>query len=458
MIAPLITAPYISRVLGAEGVGIYSYTVTIVCAFALFASLGIGTYGQREIARCGDQIAQRSTIFWELVTLRVIMTLVTSGLYLFLAVQYKAYTIYLLMQYFCLFVVFLDLSWFFQGIEDFKIVTLKNCFVKILTISLIFLLVNEKNHVNRYILINSLSGVISSLMCFPSLRGKIIWVPWRNWNVKRHLRGAIQFLIPMIATQLYSQLDKMMLGAQVTDIAESGYYEQARKITTILVAVLTSINTVMFPRISNLYAKRDYLQIKKLHSETFRLILMLLVPIIMGLWCVLDNFVLWFFGPGFEKVSLLLRFSGILIIFMSIGNFVGLQYLSPMGMQNQMSKIYLTSAGINFILNFFLIRWFYSAGAMIASVAAEAFSCGVQIFLLKKSDFNFRMLSGVHKYIISAFVMSVSIMQVNYIFQLSGVSATVVDILIGALVYLLMLIIMRDSLVLSILKTKKQNQ
>ena len=456
VLSPLVTAPYISRVLNADGVGIYSYTVTIACTFSFFASLGASSYGQKMIAGARGDIRSRSAIFWELAALRVFTTVIVAIAYLIFSFCYQTYTIYLLQQSFCVFTVMLDLSWFFQGIEEFKTVTIRNAIVKFLTISLIFLLVKDPSHVSRYILINSLSGIVSALTFFPFLRGKVVWVPLRDWKLKRHWRGIIQFFIPLIATQIYGETDKLMLGAMVADIAESGYYEQARKIINILIAVLTSINTVMFPRIAYLDAKHEQSQIEQLHKETFRVILLLLIPMIVGLWCVADNFVLWFLGAQFQKVAELLRFSGLLLIFMSIGNFVGMQYLSPMGKQNEMSVIYLCAAGINLVLNAFLIAAFRSVGAIVASVVAEMFSCCAQVYLLKKSEYNFKMSKGLHKYILAAAAMACVILQMNYILQLEGVIATVLDVGVGAAVYLAALIVLREETVRTLIRKKRE--
>lgn len=454
VIAPLVTAPYISRVLHVEGVGIYSYTYTIASAFALFAALGVNSYGQREIAYHQDDIYERSIIFWELLFFRIISTGFVVFLYLCFALHYEEYTIYLLQQSFIVIGTMFDISWFFQGIENFRIIAIRNIAIKLVTVALIFILIHNQNDLGMYILINSLSVFFSYALFFPYLRKSVVFIPIKELNIRRHIKGNIEFFIPLIATQLYSQLDKIMLGAITKSSIENGYYEQARKIVNIVVMVLTSINTVMYPRVANLYIKQEIGKIKKFYDDSFHIILMLLLPIIVGLFIASDNLVVWFFGIEYQKVSILLKLSGFLLIFMSVGNFVGMQYLAPTGKQNKMTGIYLVAAAINIILNFVLIKQYMSLGAIIASIVAEAFSCFAQVLLLKKSKYNFRMLNKTWKYLASSIIMGICLVCLNDFLQSPGIFETLFDIICGVIIYFTGLILLREEKICKLVKKK----
>lgn len=442
---PLITAPYISRVLHANGVGIYSYTFTIATAFSLFAALGINTYGQREIAYCQDDIKQRSQVFWELLFARFLTTVLVCLIYIVFCFLYKEYTIYLLLQIFLITGIAFDISWFYQGIEDFRIIAIRNIFIKLFTLILIFIIVKTPDDLWKYILINSLSTLLSYLLFFMNLDKLIIKVELKSLNFKRHIRGTIEFFIPLIATQLYSQLDKIMLGI-LTNNFENGYYEQARKIVNILILVLTSINSVMYPRVSNLYAKNEINKIKNLYQESLKIIFLLLVPMVIGLLFVSDDFVLWFFGDEYAKVSILMKLSGFLLIFMTLGNFVGMQYLSPSGKQNKMTIVYIISAIINLILNMFLIKKYLSVGAIIASIVAEFFSCFIQIIILQKSEFKVKLFDGLHKYLIAGVIMGVGLYFIQRMNPCHGIIKTFIEVACGALIYVLILIIEKEKI------------
>ena len=392
IIAPLATSPYIARVLGSEGVGIYSYTSTMALTFALFAALGGSTYGQREIAMRQNDPESRSKIFWELFILRAVTTLLVTGVYLVFCFRYNAYTGYLLQCVFIVLAIMFDISWLYMGMEDFKVIVTNNIMIKLVTIVCVFLFVRSSEDVGIYILINSLSAILSAAYFLLLLPKYVKRVPWKELNILRHLPGVIQYFIPIIAVQIYSQIDKLMLGAMGANASENGYYEQARKLTNLVVVMTTALNTVLLPRLSNLFGKDDKKAMVKTYQETFRFTLLLVIPIAVGLFMISDNFVLWFLGADFAKTSVLLKWSCVLIVLMTVGNFVGMQYLNPTGQQNKMTVIYLISAAVNVVLNFLMIPRMLSEGAIIASVAAEAVSCGAQIWLLNRSEYCFRML------------------------------------------------------------------
>lgn len=456
VIAPLLTAPYISRVLQPDGVGIYSYTTTIATAFTLFAALGVNAYGQREIAyKQGDKKGQ-SIVFWELFLSRLFSTFLIGIVFLIFSFAYSQYTEYLLQQSFIVFATMLDISWFFQGIEEFRIISIRNAIIKIVTVLLIFLLVKSKTDLSMYILINSVSIFGSYLLFFFNINKYIIKVDFKKLSPLRHTKGIIEFFIPLVATQLYSQLDKIMLGAIANSSVENGYYEQSRKIVSILIMVITSINTVMFPRISSLYAQGKKEEIICLYKKTYKLILMMVIPISIGIVFASNNFVIWFFGADYLPVANLMKLSVVLLHFMAIGNFVGMLYLSPTGKQNQMSAIYLVSAVINVVLNFLIIPGLQSVGAIIASIAAEVFSGCAQLFLLQKSEYKCNLFDGVWKYLSAGLIMAIGLYFLQKISPLTGISQTVLEVAVAAVIYAFILLLEREENLMAALNGLKR--
>lgn len=451
IIAPLATSPYIARVLGAEGVGTYSYTSTMALTFSLFAALGANNYGQREIAMRQNDRKARSQIFWELFGLRFVISALVSGVYVAFCFSYKEYTAYLLQSVFIVLAIMFDVSWLYMGMEDFKIITTNNIMIKLLTIACVFLFVREPGDVGVYILINALSSVISAAYFLLFLPRYVERVPLRELKPLRHLPGVIQFFIPIIAVQIYSQIDKLMLGAMGANIAENGYYEQARKLTNLVVVMTTALNAVLLPRLSSLFGQDDQKQMVKTYQETFRLTLTILLPIATGLFMISDEFVLWFLGAEFAKTAVLLKWSCALIVLMTVGSFVGVQYLSPTGQQNKMSAIYIAAAVVNVILNLIMIPKLLSVGAIIASVIAEVISCGAQIWLLKRSEYNFKMLQGAWKYILGAGVMAAVLWLLDSATALAGAVLTVSQVALGAAVYFVMLLLTREEGILAVL-------
>lgn len=452
IIVPLITTPYISRVLNSEGVGIYSYTYTIASAFALFAALGINTYGQREIAYNQEDLKHRSIVFWELFIFRVLTTIIVSTSYFIFSIVYTEYRMQLYLQSFIVISTFLDISWFYQGIENFKMIAIRNVFVKCITLICIFAFVKNRKDVNIYILINSVSVLFSNILYFFSLKKYIAKCKFKDLKPWRHIKGAIGFFIPLIAVQIYSQLDKIMLGAITSSDSEVGIYEQARKITSLCVLIVTSINTVMLPRISFLFKEKKKSEIINYYKVSLRLTFFIMIPLCLELFLLSDNFVIWFFGHGYEKVSILLKFSVPLICFMCVGNFVGMQYLAPTNQQNKMTFVYIISAIINALLNSLIIRKWESVGAIMASIFAELFSCLLQVYFLKKSIFNIKILEGIHKYIIGSLVMGVFIKLCTDFIKDINPMITVAEGILGLMIYVIVLICLKEELIINVIR------
>lgn len=436
IIVPLITTPYISRVLHASGVGDYSYTYTIAYAFSLVAGLGVNSYGQREIAYRQDDIKERSIVFFELCMVRIVTTLIVGIVYLGFSLAYREYTNYLLLQFFVILSVLFDISWYFQGVERFKIIVLRNVVIKLLSTICIFLFVKNADDVGKYIIITSASVFVSNVSILFCLRGEIVRVNFKRLNPKRQLKGSIEFFIPVISTQIYSHLDRIMLGAMINSSVENGYYEQARKIAYMMTMIVSSLNGVMMSRVSNLYINNKKEEIIKYYRNSFRFIAMIIFPMTVGLIGISNNFTNWFFGNDFDKVAILLKLSAPLVIFMCIGNFVAVQFLSPMKMQNTMTKVYIVAAIINIALNCILIPVGASVGALIASIIAEVYSCFAQVRYLKKSEYNFKMTEHFGKYIFASIVMGICVLIIDLRFPLSGVKKTFIEIFIGGLIYL----------------------
>lgn len=239
---------------------------------------------------------------------------------------------------------------------------------------------------------------------------------------------------------------------------ENGYYEQARKITAMVVSIVTSLNTVLLSRVANLYINHQKDQIIDYYRNSVRFIYLLLFPMCVGMLVISQNFTAWFFGTDYGKVATLLDLSCPLLFFMCVGNFVGVQYLSPMGMQNKMTKAYLTAAVVNFCLNLLLIPRLYSVGALIASIIAEAGSCFIQLYYFAKSEYAIPLWKPMWKYIVSALVMGVALLGFNAILPVTGVLQTVADIVVGGIVYAACLILLREELVCMVLKTVKAKQ
>ena len=252
VIAPLITTPYISRVLGATGIGIFGYTDSIAKYFILFGTLCSNLYGQREIAYVQDDIKKRTIVFKEIITFRFLTVFIVGIVYMATFCRTGRYKHVFLILALEVFASAFDVSWFFQGIQDFKKAVMRNIIIKSLSICFVFLFVKSNQDVNIYALCYVLPVLISNLSLWAYLPKYLIHVERNKFITLKHMIPLITLFIPQIATEVYTVLDKTMLGILASDINQVGYYEQSSKMIKVLVYFITALG-IMEKGILRLY-------------------------------------------------------------------------------------------------------------------------------------------------------------------------------------------------------------
>ncbi len=454
IILPLITTPYISRVLGAENIGIFSYTTSISAYFILFGSLGISLYSQREIAYHQENKNKNSKTFLEIVILRTItmltsttiffITFATNGEYNFF---YKILIIELIAQCF-------DISWFFSGLEEFKKTVLRNLVVKCTSIVAIFLLVKTPQDLYKYFWIYALSVFLGNISLWFYLPKYLVKVKLSELNITQHLKPTLVLFIPEIAIQVYTILDKTMIGAIWEDKSEVGFYQQSERIIKLLLTIITSLGTVLLPRVANCFANNKKQEVFEYIKKSFHYVYFLAFPMIFGIIAVADKFVPIFFGLGYDKVAILMSIISPIILFIGMSNVIGKQYLLPTKRQKQYTISVILGAIVNFIINSCLI-WKYGAlGASIGTVIAEFSVTLAQVIFVRK-EFNVKeILKFSFNYLISSIVMFI-ICKLVGIIQVSNLTSIILQIATGVIVYLLLLLALKDKFTYDMIKQIK---
>ena len=450
LFTPLITTPYISRVLGAGGIGQVSYMESIATYFVLFAAMGITTYGQREISYVQDNRNKRSIVFWNAKILEFVTSIISGITYLILGINQSNSNLFMIFSMNIL-AVFVDITWLFQGLEEFGKIVLRNIIFKFVNIIYIFMMVKDASDVEIYAFGLCFFPLISNISLWFYLPKYVDRISLCKLNPFKELRTVISLFIPTIAISVYTVLDKTMIGIITKNSFENGYYEQALKIARIVLTVVTSLGTVMIPRIGFYFEKGENDEVKRLMYRGYRFVWFLGIPLCFGLIMVSSNFVPWFYGYGYDKVSTLLKVLSFLILAIGISNVTGMQYLIPTKRQNLLTFAVIIGACVNFAMNNILIRYFQSLGAAIASVTAEIVITIVQLVMVRNEISSFRVLKEGINYFIAGLFMVVVLYFAGKMFEPAIVS-TVILIFIGVVVYFSVLIIMKDEFLLSNIK------
>lgn len=448
MVVILITTPYITRVLGANNLGIYSYTYSIVTYFILFGSLGIGMYGQREIAYVKDDINKKSLAFFELFYVKMVFIILSSILfYLFYCIGSK-YNLYYRILLIELFFNIFDILWFYQGIENFKKVVIRNSIIKLVSMALIFLMIKKSEDIWLYFILCSFSNIIGNLSFFINLKKEVNIKYWNKINVfvaiKKHLKKILVLFIPQISMQIYTALDKVMIGVITSNMNYVSYYDQAQKIVKLALMILTAYGTIIYSKMSFAFAKEKKDELNECVDKAFDFIWFFSMPIMFGIIGISSKFVPWYFGDEFLPVIKIMCYFSPIILIVGVSNVIYTQYMISTKKEKQFSNAIILGSIVNFFGNLILINAFGTIGAVMASVIAEFVILSVEIYYCRKQILIFDNILDSFKYLIAGIIMCISIIKFGS-YMKGTIITTLIQIFIGVLIYCICLIIMKEK-------------
>ena len=440
LIVPLITAPYVSRVLTPKGVGYYSYTNSIIQYFALIASVGIGYYGNRQIAYYRDNKEKMSIEFWEILIVKLIFFLISFLLFIFFVRIYNKFSIYLWAQ-------------FIYVLADFKRTVIRNTLVKIISTILIFILVRTPNDLVIYILILSLSTLFADLTLWPPLKNIIIPVQLRSLNPWKHIIPTLILFIPQIATQLYVQLNKTMLGVMDSTNA-SGFYQYSDNLVRMVLAIVTSVGTVMLPHVANTFSKGDIDEVNNLLYKSFDFVSLLAFPLSFGIAGISIKLAPLFYGKGFAQVGEAMLIESSIIIWIAWSNTIGTQYLIPTNKVKDYTNAVSLGAITNIAINIPLIHVWGLYGAMFSTAISEMVVMLYEMIKIGKQIRYKRLLKNCFKYFVASLIMFALVFYLNITLKMSVLSI-ILEIFIGLIIYSFTIIFLKPSILSEIEVLKK---
>ncbi len=453
--ASLVITPYISRTLGADSIGIYTYCLSIQIYFIVMGTLGMPVYAKREIAMVRKNENRLNEKYSELLTLQVTTLSGSLILYVVLTVLINAKYRYMFLA--CglgIVAMLFDVSWLFLGLEDFTVIVQRGLSFKLICVVSIFAFVRKPKDLYIYALCLMMANLLSNMWVFYKAVKRVSYKKPSFHQVTAHLKPAFILMLPSIVTTLYAMIDETMLGFMSGSMGEVGLYEQSQKIVSVSLTLITALGAVLMPRLAALFGEGDFQQFKAYVTKAVSVICFVSIPLAAGCFAVSDNLVPWFYGQGFDKIKTLLKIFAPMFLFMGISDFVGSQVFIATKREKNLMRINIVTVLVNLSLNYLLIPKYKACGVAFATVVSEMIKC--IIFLVGSKDYlDFgAMGKALLKYGAAAAVMFAVVRWVEEMLALApSILSTCILIASGGAAYGLLLLLAKDQWVFKLLNT-----
>ena len=443
LFAPLFVSPFLTRVLGAEQLGVYSFVTSSANVIVTIGLLGTYNYGCQQVAYYRDDELKCSDVYRQIYSFRLILGIVISVAYFVVTTFEVDYRKYFIIYYTWVLSMIVDPSWFFVGQEEMKATALKNSAIKIITIVLIFAFVRNEMGLITYVGIMGGTALLCNLLLYSQLRNYHVSHRVTTENIKNHLKGSLALFWPQVASLFYLQVDKIMLRYLSGDISNVSYYDYGEKIVTIPLTIITTLSTVMMPRIANEYAKNNHESVRNLLIKAGGFSLMLAMPMMVGMAVCANKLIPWYLGDAYSPSILVIILLSPLILTNSLAGISGTQYLVATNQTNLLLKAYVSAAVCNVIINAATIPFLGCRGAAVATIISSTISVIIQYYYMHKQV-------GVKEYLmygIRYFVYSIPVGIVAFVIGLGRDATPVVSLLQvigGCAVYGIILLATKD--------------
>lgn len=372
-IFPLITFPYVSRVLLPEGTGKVSFATSLISYFSMFAQLGISTYGIRACAKVRDSREELTRTAHELLFINLVMCLVS---YVALAVALLTVprlrderTLYVVVS-FTIILTAIGMEWLYKALEQYTYITIRSIIFKLVSLVAMFLLIHTKDDYVIYGGITIFASSASNILNFINVHKYIDMRPVGKYDMKRHFRPVAIFFAMSCATTIYTHLDTVMLGFMAAD-EDVGYYNAAVRIKTILVSVVTSLGTVLLPRASYYIECGKMDEFKRITKKALNFVFLIAAPMMLYFMFFAREGIYFLSGKAYEGAVVPMQIIMLTLLLIGITNILGIQILVPLGREKTVLYSEIVGAIIDIIINALLIPRYTSVGATIGTLTAE---------------------------------------------------------------------------------------
>ncbi len=384
IIFPIITASYIARVLLPDGVGRINAVQNNVSYFIMIISIGIQTYGIREIAKCKTSLSERSTVFFELFCINGCLSVLSGMLFIvlvFCAPIFREETRLYLICGLAIAANIINIEWLFQGVEEYKFITVRSFWIKFIAFIMTVFFVKNKQDIYKYALIQTFSSCGNFFWGVSKIK-KFIILNANRCSCRRHIKPLLFLSICFFSTEIYSRIDITMLGI-MSDNTSVGYYTSAQRIVSIIMTLIVSITNVFFPRLSEL-SNTNKNKFKELVEVGTNIMIMLSIPVSMCLVFIGKNAILVLFGDEFASATISLQLLALIIPLRCVVDIAGYQVMICAGKEKKLAKIYFAIMISNIIINSILIPRMNEVGASISTIITELFAFLIVYYSAKK--------------------------------------------------------------------------
>lgn len=455
MLFPLITSTYVARILLADGVGKVALAQNYVSYFTVVAGLGMSTYGVREIGKVQRDLEERNRVFWQLLIINAVSTLVCASVYygmvLFVPFFSEEQTLYIFAGLVLLLNAF-NVDWFYQGVEEYGYITLRSLAIKILSVILIFVLVKQKEDYALYTLITCIGTAGNNILNLFHLRKYISKpeFPIKKSAFVRHLQPLFILLSTNIAVELYTKVDTTMLGALSTK-AVVGYYSYATKLTNMVVSAVATVSVILLPRLSYYIKNNKKSEFNKIVSVSYKTLLTISIPCCLGINMIADEAVAVLFGDEFLPAATTVKILSVLVVVKAIGNLFGTQVLLTVGLEKKLFYTTVIGAIVNIALNSVLIPTYQNNGAAIASVVSEIVVMMVQMFYARKYV-SYALEKGFCISVIMPAIIMLIAGRCCTLFNMSAIAELVLKVAVCSGVYTMGTLLLRNESAITIVR------
>ena len=444
LLVPLITAPYLARTLGPEGTGAYGYVYSMTSIINTLVLLGVYNYGNRQIAYVRDDCKKMSEVFWQIMSIRLMLAIFGTIIYFGVVFFVKKYVVLFVLYYTFLLANFIDPTWLYVGVEDMKWEVIKNAITKVLAVLGIFIFVKNTDDLPAYVFIQGFSVLLSNILSYSQLKRYISRFKLDFSRIKEDLVGSVMLFLPSIAATIYTQCDKVMIELITGNSSQVAFYDYSEKIVTIPLTFITALSTVMMPRIANEFKKGNNAKIQNLLISAARFSMFIAIPMTVGLMSVASKLVPWYLGESFAPTISAIVLISPIVISNTLTGISGGQYFTA---TNQMKVLILSqffAAVANVLINAILIPVYGFYGAAVATLITS-FSCAIiqYVYLFRQVRLP-GVLRSALKYAVFSLIMYIAIYLVTHQMNASP-KTNILQIIIGAVVYLLLCVLSKDS-------------